>query len=58
MDESLEDGPGGGGRLVVGNANSASMSSLATSPGGRAGDATECVNVPDRQNICACCMLF
>eukprot|EP00752_Nemacystus_decipiens_P016768 g15005.t1 len=37
MDESLEDGLGGGGRLVVGNANSASMSSLATSPGGRAG---------------------
>lgn len=39
MDESLEDGLGGGGRLVVGNANSASTSSLATSPGGRAGDA-------------------
>lgn len=37
IDESLEDGLAGGRRLVFGNANSSSVNSLATSPGGRAG---------------------
>eukprot|EP00903_Cladosiphon_okamuranus_P010191 g9650.t1 len=37
IDESLEDGLVGGGRLVFGNAKSSSVNSLATSPGGRAG---------------------
>lgn len=39
MDESLEDELGGGAaRLVFGNANSSSVNSLGTSPGGRAGE--------------------